>query len=65
MIMEYIFFVGVAASWLAAGGIGAFVALRELQSDWGNQLTFRRMKGESMAPATVPKTPSAKRRFTR
>jgi hypothetical protein len=63
--MEYVFFAGILASWLAAAGIGALIAFRELKAEWGEQLTFRRAKGESVAPATVPETPRAKRRSTR
>jgi len=62
--MEYVFFVGVLAAWLAAAGAGAFVALRNLKLEWGDSFTFRRPK-DSLVPATTPETPQAKRSSSR
>lgn len=65
MSMEYVFFVGVLAVWLAAAGAGAVVALRNLKLEWGDSFTFRRPTKDSLVPATTPETPQAKRKFTR
>lgn len=63
--MEYLFFAGILAAWLAAAGVGAYVALRNLKTEWGESFTLKRLKADSVAPATVPETPHAKRRATR
>ncbi len=44
MNMEYVFFVGVVAAFLAAGSIGAYVALRNLKAEWGEEFTLRRKR---------------------
>ncbi len=64
MNMEYVFFVGVLAAWLAAAGVGVYVALRNLKLEWGDSFTLNRSK-ESVVPATVPETPRAKRKASR
>lgn len=57
--MEIVFMIGIIAAFVAAGSIGALVALRNLKSDWGENFVMSR---PSVAPSTVPEIPRAKRR---
>lgn len=57
--MELIFTIGVVSAFIAAGCIGALVALKNLKAEWGDQFVMTR---PSVAPSTVPETPNAKRR---
>lgn len=42
--MEYVFIALVGSLWIAAGCIGALVALRNLKADWGDDFKLRRPK---------------------